>query len=68
MGANLLVFISSMVVNNFNVKRIFALPAEAEPPLVIDSDAVPAFAVLVKPVAGSAGIPEQHLRELFRSP
>ena len=29
-----------MVVHNFHVQRIFALPAEANPPLVIDTDAV----------------------------
>ena len=32
-----------MVVRNFNVQRIFALPAEANPPLVIHADAVLAF-------------------------
>ena len=35
-----------MVVRNFNVQRILALPAEANPPLVIDADAVLAFAVV----------------------
>jgi hypothetical protein len=35
-----------MVVRNFNVQRIFALPAEANPPLVIHADAVLAFAVV----------------------
>jgi hypothetical protein len=35
-----------MVVRNFNVQRILALPAEANPPLVIDADTVLAFAVV----------------------
>lgn len=35
-----------MVVHNFHVQRIFAVPAEANPPLVIDADAVLAFAVV----------------------
>jgi hypothetical protein len=29
-----------MVVRDFHIKRIFALPAEVQPPLVIDADAV----------------------------
>jgi hypothetical protein len=30
-----------MIIDYFNFERIFALPPEAKPPLVIDSDAVP---------------------------
>ena len=29
-----------MVIHNFNVMRVLALPAEADAPLVIDADAV----------------------------
>ncbi len=29
-----------MIIHNFNVVRVFALPAEAYPPLVVDADAV----------------------------
>jgi len=44
-----------MIIHNLDVKRIFALPAEAEPPLVIDAEAVLAGAVSFQgfqPVAG----------------
>ena len=35
-----------MVIHNFHVQRVFALPAEANSPLVIDADAVLASAVV----------------------
>ena len=35
-----------MVIHNFYVERIFALPAEANSPLVIHANAVLAFAVV----------------------
>ena len=35
-----------MVIHNFHVKRILALPAETDPPLVIYANAVLAFAVI----------------------
>jgi hypothetical protein len=35
-----------MVIHNFHVQRIFAVPSEANPPLVIYADAVLAFAVV----------------------
>jgi hypothetical protein len=37
--------LSSVIIHDFYVKRILALPAEANPPLVINPDAVLAFAV-----------------------
>ena len=35
----------SVIINNFNVKRIFALPPETNAPLVIDPNAMLAFAI-----------------------
>jgi len=35
-----------MVIHNFHIQRIFALPAETNAPLVVDVDAVLAFAVV----------------------
>jgi hypothetical protein len=37
-----------MVIDNFHVKSVFALPAEANPPLVVHTDAVLAFAVILQ--------------------
>ena len=37
-----------MVIRNFHVKHILALPAEAHATLVIDADAVLAFAVVLQ--------------------
>src|SRR6266571_1596741 len=39
-GGSFLVFISSVVVHNFNVVGAAFVPAEANPPLIIDADAV----------------------------
>ena len=38
-----------MIVHNSHVKRILALTAEANPPLVVHADAVLAFAVVLFP-------------------
>ena len=73
-----------MVVHNFHVQRIFALPAEGNPPLVIHADAVLAFAVVFQgfqPVAvGHAQVseapglmqqqqlPPRHALNLLRQP
>jgi hypothetical protein len=37
-----------MVVHNLNIARIFALPAEAEPPLVIDADAALTYSITLQ--------------------
>lgn len=48
----------SMVVGDFNFVRGFGFPAEADPPLVVDTDRVLVFAVSFEdfePVAGRDG-------------
>ena len=47
-----------MVIDNFNVVRIAITPDEAQPPLVIDADAVLALPIALQcfqPVAGQGG-------------
>jgi hypothetical protein len=54
-----------MIIHNFNVVRVFATPAEAYPPLVIDADAVLSGAVAFQgfqAVAGRQGQVAQFAR------
>ena len=37
-----------MIVRNFDVERIAAIPDETEPPLIINTDAVLSFAIAVQ--------------------
>jgi hypothetical protein len=45
----------SMVVGDFNFVRGFRFPVEADPPLVVDSDGVPAFEVSFQGFESVAG-------------
>ena len=51
-----------MVVHNFNVMGVLALPAEANPPAVVDADAVLAFAVGFQVIAGRHAQIQQRTR------
>jgi len=44
-----------MVIHDFHVQRIFSLPTEANPPLVIDADAVLAHAITLQRFQSVAG-------------
>lgn len=73
-----------MVVHNFHFEGVFALPAEAEAPLIVDADAVLASPVTFQcfqPVAGRSAqivqaprlvqqhqFPPRHLLDLRRQP
>jgi len=56
-----------MIIYNFSVVRVFAVPAEAYPPLVIDSDAVLSRAIAFQgfqAVAGRQGQVAQFARAI----
>src|ERR1035437_2425288 len=66
-GASFLVFIYSMVIHNFNVVRVFTVPAEANAPWVVDADAVLSGAIAFQgfqAVAGRQGQVTQFARAL----
>src|ERR1017187_6608940 len=54
-GSIFFIFINSMIIHDFNVVRVFAVPAEANAPLVVDADAVLSRAIAFQGFQAVAG-------------